>query len=276
MLGWDGAGMQELPSWLPAALCSPSGSDLPHRVDEVNWSHWNQNLGIISEDPGKSDTYQYYGFSHTVGRLRRGEHGAMGWEHPSGCCLQPLMSPRSSCSLRRSVVDSGATCGGAQQELPAGGGGGAAGDHGCSRDAGAAARSGLELPALARWGWELTDSARAPGMAPAQPAELQTGLDGACRLLRDLCSLQPSGSCCPGRCPARTGGPGPAPVVLGVSSSLRRAPAPPLCFAELGPSAVPCREPLRRAGCGERSSLCPPMPMVFATSFCTRFIRLFI
>uniref|UniRef100_A0A8V5GT20 Ion transport domain-containing protein n=1 Tax=Melopsittacus undulatus TaxID=13146 RepID=A0A8V5GT20_MELUD len=45
------------------------------RVDEVNWSHWNQNLGIISEDPGKSDTYQYYGFSHTVGRLRRGEHG---------------------------------------------------------------------------------------------------------------------------------------------------------------------------------------------------------
>ncbi|CAH6778769.1 Trpv4 [Phodopus roborovskii] len=41
------------------------------RVDEVNWSHWNQNLGIINEDPGKSDIYQYYGFSHTVGRLRR-------------------------------------------------------------------------------------------------------------------------------------------------------------------------------------------------------------
>ncbi|XP_009332710.1 PREDICTED: transient receptor potential cation channel subfamily V member 4 [Pygoscelis adeliae] len=36
------------------------------RVDEVNWSHWNQNLGIISEDPGKSDTYQYYGFSPTA------------------------------------------------------------------------------------------------------------------------------------------------------------------------------------------------------------------
>uniref|UniRef100_A0A8C3IAK7 Transient receptor potential cation channel subfamily V member 4 n=1 Tax=Chrysemys picta bellii TaxID=8478 RepID=A0A8C3IAK7_CHRPI len=46
------------------------------RVDEVNWSHWNQNLGIINEDPGKNDTYQYYGFSHTVGRLRRGER----WE----------------------------------------------------------------------------------------------------------------------------------------------------------------------------------------------------
>lgn len=44
----------------------------------MNWSHWNQNLGIISEDPGKNDTYQYYGFSHTVGRLRRGE-GVVGW-----------------------------------------------------------------------------------------------------------------------------------------------------------------------------------------------------
>uniref|UniRef100_A0A6I8QWY2 Transient receptor potential cation channel, subfamily V, member 4 n=1 Tax=Xenopus tropicalis TaxID=8364 RepID=A0A6I8QWY2_XENTR len=41
------------------------------RVDEVNWSHWNQNLGIINEDPGRNDGYQYYGFSQTVGRLRR-------------------------------------------------------------------------------------------------------------------------------------------------------------------------------------------------------------
>ncbi|XP_054568494.1 transient receptor potential cation channel subfamily V member 4 isoform X5 [Eptesicus fuscus] len=41
------------------------------RVDEVNWSHWNQNLGIINEDPGKNESYQCYGFSHTVGRLRR-------------------------------------------------------------------------------------------------------------------------------------------------------------------------------------------------------------
>lgn len=32
-------------------------------------------MGIINEDPGKSEIYQYYGFSHTVGRLRRGEHG---------------------------------------------------------------------------------------------------------------------------------------------------------------------------------------------------------
>ncbi|XP_062822654.1 transient receptor potential cation channel subfamily V member 4 [Anolis carolinensis] len=41
------------------------------RVDEVNWSHWNQNLGLINEDPGKNETYQYHGFSQTVGRLRR-------------------------------------------------------------------------------------------------------------------------------------------------------------------------------------------------------------
>jgi len=93
MAGWCGdAGAA---AWLPAAPCSPSRSDLSHRVDEVNWSHWNQNLGIISEDPGKSDTYQYYGFSHTVGRLRRGERGAVGWEHPSGCCLPAWMSPGS-------------------------------------------------------------------------------------------------------------------------------------------------------------------------------------
>ncbi|XP_077317454.1 transient receptor potential cation channel subfamily V member 4 [Lithobates pipiens] len=41
------------------------------RVDEVNWSHWNQNLGIINEDPGKYDTFQYYGFSQTMRQLRR-------------------------------------------------------------------------------------------------------------------------------------------------------------------------------------------------------------
>ncbi|MBN3316725.1 TRPV4 protein, partial [Atractosteus spatula] len=43
------------------------------RVDEVNWSHWNQNLGIINEDPGKNETYQYYGISQTVRGLRRGK-----------------------------------------------------------------------------------------------------------------------------------------------------------------------------------------------------------
>ena len=44
----------------------------------MNWSHWNQNLGIINEDPGKNESYHYYGFSHTVGRLRRGEWGCSG------------------------------------------------------------------------------------------------------------------------------------------------------------------------------------------------------
>uniref|UniRef100_A0A9R1SFU6 Transient receptor potential cation channel, subfamily V, member 4 n=2 Tax=Cyprinus carpio TaxID=7962 RepID=A0A9R1SFU6_CYPCA len=28
------------------------------RVDEVKWSHWNQNLGIINEDPGQKDLYE--------------------------------------------------------------------------------------------------------------------------------------------------------------------------------------------------------------------------
>ncbi|XP_051887766.1 transient receptor potential cation channel subfamily V member 4 [Pristis pectinata] len=42
------------------------------RVDEVNWSHWNQNVGIINEDPGRNDTYQFdSGFTQTMGRLRR-------------------------------------------------------------------------------------------------------------------------------------------------------------------------------------------------------------
>ncbi|XP_067862361.1 transient receptor potential cation channel subfamily V member 4 [Heptranchias perlo] len=42
------------------------------RVDEVNWSHWNQNVGIINEDPGRNDIYQIEGgFTQTMGRLRR-------------------------------------------------------------------------------------------------------------------------------------------------------------------------------------------------------------
>lgn len=41
------------------------------RVDEVNWSHWNQNLGIINEDPGKNETYQYDGIPTSVRGLRR-------------------------------------------------------------------------------------------------------------------------------------------------------------------------------------------------------------
>ncbi|XP_055017288.1 transient receptor potential cation channel subfamily V member 4 [Boleophthalmus pectinirostris] len=39
------------------------------RVDEVNWTHWNQNLAIINEDPGKNDTHQVEGL-HQRG-LRR-------------------------------------------------------------------------------------------------------------------------------------------------------------------------------------------------------------
>ena len=38
------------------------------RVDEVRWCHWNQNLAIISEDPGQVNVQQ-----QGVGVLRRGE-----------------------------------------------------------------------------------------------------------------------------------------------------------------------------------------------------------
>uniref|UniRef100_A0A8L0DUI6 Transient receptor potential cation channel, subfamily V, member 4 n=1 Tax=Oncorhynchus mykiss TaxID=8022 RepID=A0A8L0DUI6_ONCMY len=44
------------------------------RVDEVNWCHWNQNLAIINEDPGKNitETQQCPGTVHqTVRGLRR-------------------------------------------------------------------------------------------------------------------------------------------------------------------------------------------------------------
>lgn len=177
----------------------------------MNWSHWNQNLGIISEDPGKSDTYQYYGFSHTVGRLRRGERRAVGWELPSGCCLQPLTSPRSrfgslgsshnllpalptSHPLHRSVVDGGAARGGAEQERPARGGGGAPGDNGHSGAAGAAARPCPELPALTPRHRQLMDSARAPGAAPESRLSWMVLV---CSSGIRTASVPPSGSRCP-------------------------------------------------------------------------------
>lgn len=42
------------------------------RVDEVNWCHWNQNLAIINEDPGKNETCQSNGLHQSVRALRRG------------------------------------------------------------------------------------------------------------------------------------------------------------------------------------------------------------
>ncbi|XP_066510449.1 transient receptor potential cation channel subfamily V member 4-like isoform X2 [Hoplias malabaricus] len=40
------------------------------RVDEVKWSHWNQNLGIINEDPGHKESNQYEN-TQTAKGLRR-------------------------------------------------------------------------------------------------------------------------------------------------------------------------------------------------------------
>ncbi|XP_077600385.1 transient receptor potential cation channel subfamily V member 4-like [Stigmatopora nigra] len=41
------------------------------RVDEVNWCHWNQNLAIINEDPGKNETCQSNSLQQSVRGLRR-------------------------------------------------------------------------------------------------------------------------------------------------------------------------------------------------------------
>ncbi|XP_037339523.1 transient receptor potential cation channel subfamily V member 4 [Pungitius pungitius] len=41
------------------------------RVDEVNWCHWNQNLAIINEDPGKNEVCQANGLQQGVRALRR-------------------------------------------------------------------------------------------------------------------------------------------------------------------------------------------------------------
>ncbi|CAL8348088.1 unnamed protein product [Lota lota] len=41
------------------------------RVDEVNWCHWNQNLGIIHEDPGKNETSLVNGLQTGRNPLRR-------------------------------------------------------------------------------------------------------------------------------------------------------------------------------------------------------------
>ncbi|RVE68162.1 hypothetical protein OJAV_G00089710 [Oryzias javanicus] len=41
------------------------------RVDEVNWCHWNQNLAIINEDPGRSDSSQTNGLRQSIKGLRR-------------------------------------------------------------------------------------------------------------------------------------------------------------------------------------------------------------
>lgn len=41
------------------------------RVDEVNWTHWNQNLAIINEDPGKNEVHQVNGLHQSMRGLRR-------------------------------------------------------------------------------------------------------------------------------------------------------------------------------------------------------------
>lgn len=247
----------------------------------MNWSHWNQNLGIISEDPGKSDTYQYYGFSHTVGRLRRGERRAAGWERPSGSARSRFGDMGSSHRLpavpishplRRSVVDGGATRGRAEQELPAGGGGGSPGGHGRSGAAGAAARPCPELPALARQRRQLMDSARAPG---AVPGSRLSWMVLVCSSSGILAASVPPAAADPAGVQPGSGGFWPCPSGAGGLGSHRRAPVPPLRFAVPGPWL--CRAGSLGPARGWRARPPPPAKADgFATEFCTRFIRLFI
>lgn len=96
--GVGGASWGAVSQGLPTLPSLPTVCSGPTRVDEVNWSHWNQNLGIINEDPGKNETYQYYGLSHTVGRLRRGEcpqaPGREGpWSAPVTHLLRAVLAP---------------------------------------------------------------------------------------------------------------------------------------------------------------------------------------
>uniref|UniRef100_A0A8C6Q932 Transient receptor potential cation channel, subfamily V, member 4 n=1 Tax=Nothobranchius furzeri TaxID=105023 RepID=A0A8C6Q932_NOTFU len=61
------------------------------RVDEVNWCHWNQNLAIINEDPGKSETSQTTG-SHPGGRSLRRDR----WTTVVPRVVELSKSPRAS------------------------------------------------------------------------------------------------------------------------------------------------------------------------------------
>ncbi|XP_035999561.1 transient receptor potential cation channel subfamily V member 4 [Fundulus heteroclitus] len=61
------------------------------RVDEVNWCHWNQNLAIISEDPGKTETSQTNGLRQSARGLRRDR-----WSTVVPRAVELSRSPRSN------------------------------------------------------------------------------------------------------------------------------------------------------------------------------------
>uniref|UniRef100_A0A3Q2PGR0 Transient receptor potential cation channel, subfamily V, member 4 n=1 Tax=Fundulus heteroclitus TaxID=8078 RepID=A0A3Q2PGR0_FUNHE len=61
------------------------------RVDEVNWCHWNQNLAIISEDPGKTETSQTNGLRQSARGLRRDR-----WSTVVPRAVELSKSPRSN------------------------------------------------------------------------------------------------------------------------------------------------------------------------------------
>ncbi|XP_063051115.1 transient receptor potential cation channel subfamily V member 4 isoform X2 [Engraulis encrasicolus] len=61
------------------------------RVDEVRWSHWNQNLGIINEDPGQKELNQEHAIQGTVRGLRRADR----WSTVVPRVMEASRTPRS-------------------------------------------------------------------------------------------------------------------------------------------------------------------------------------
>ncbi|XP_019515381.1 PREDICTED: transient receptor potential cation channel subfamily V member 1 [Hipposideros armiger] len=71
----------------PSALCSSISS--PCRVDEVNWTTWNTNVGIINEDPGNCE-----GIKRTLSfSLRSGRVSGRTWKN---FALVPLLREAST------------------------------------------------------------------------------------------------------------------------------------------------------------------------------------
>uniref|UniRef100_A0A4W3J0F3 Transient receptor potential cation channel subfamily V member 1 n=1 Tax=Callorhinchus milii TaxID=7868 RepID=A0A4W3J0F3_CALMI len=74
-----------------------------YRIDEVNWTKWNTNLGLINEDPGNSNVIRRSSLARNS-RFRRGKRG----NQPEGRGVQPDVSAslnsRSGLTIQCSAV----------------------------------------------------------------------------------------------------------------------------------------------------------------------------
>lgn len=63
---------------------------LPFRVDEVNWTTWNTNVGIINEDPGNCEgVKRTLSFSLRSGRGEVSGEGSVAWRQPDVGQVKP-------------------------------------------------------------------------------------------------------------------------------------------------------------------------------------------